>query len=42
MFDKVKKFYDLGLYTDAQVAMFVVKGKLTKAEYKSITGNTYK
>lgn len=38
MFERVKNFYDLGLYTKAQVAMFVQKGKLTPAEYQEITG----
>lgn len=41
MFEKVKHFYDLGLYTKAQVAAFVRKGKLTAEEYKAITGEAY-
>ena len=41
MYSKVKRFYDLGLYSDAQVAQFVVKGKLTAEEYQQITGQTY-
>lgn len=41
MFDKVKKFYDMGLYTNAQVAQFVRKGKLTEEEYEEITGEKY-
>lgn len=36
MFEKVKKFYDLGLYTEAQVKMFYTKGKITEAEYLQI------
>lgn len=42
MFEKVKHFYDLGLYTKEQVAMFVRKGKLTAEEYELITGEAYK
>lgn len=41
MFDKVKRFYDIGLYTKAQVAAFVRKGKLTADEYEAITGDEY-
>lgn len=41
MFEKVKKFYDLNLYTDAQVKQFVIKGKLTQEQYKEITGKDY-
>lgn len=38
MFEKIKKFYDLGLYTKAQVKMFYTKGKITEAEYLQIIG----
>ena len=41
MFEKVKRFYDLGLYTKAQVAAFVAKGKLTAEQYALITGDEY-
>lgn len=41
MFDKVKKYYDLGFYTKAQVAAFVRKGKLTPEQYEEITGEPY-
>lgn len=41
MFEKVKKYYDRGFYTKAQVADFVAKGKLTAAQYKEITGEDY-
>lgn len=41
LFNQIKKFYDLGLYTDEQVADFVKKGKITPAEYKKITGKPY-
>lgn len=36
MFEKVKKFYNLGLYTKDQVKMFYTKGKITEAEYLQI------
>ena len=36
MFEKIKKFYDLGLYTAEQVQKFVEKGVITEEEYKSI------
>lgn len=41
MFEKVKHFYDIGLYSKAQVAEFVRRGKLTPAEYEAITGEEY-
>lgn len=42
MYKTVKKYYDMGFYSDEQVAVFVAKGKITAAEYKQITGKTYK
>ena len=42
LYNTVKKYYDLGIYNDEQVAVFVAKGKITAAEYKQITGKTYK
>ena len=41
MFEKVKRFYDLGLYTKAQVVAFVRKGKLTAEQYEAITGDPW-
>lgn len=41
MFEKVKHFYDLGLYTKSQVAEFVRRGKLTAEEYELITGDPW-
>lgn len=41
MFDKVKRFYDMGLYSKTQVAQFVRKGRLTADEYETITGEAY-
>ena len=38
MYERVKRFYDTGLYSAAVVAEFVRKGKLTPEEYEAITG----
>ena len=38
MFDKIKRFYDLGLYAAEQVYKFFEKGVITEEEYKSIVG----
>ena len=42
MFERVKKYYDLGLYSKEQVGQFVLKGKLTAEEYQKITGQKWK
>lgn len=41
LYKTVKKYYDMGIYNDEQVAVFVEKGKLTAEEYKLITGEDY-
>lgn len=41
MFAKIKRFYNLGLYSKAQVAQFAAKGVITPAQYKDITGEEY-
>lgn len=41
MYEKVKKYYERGFYSKAQVADFVKKGKLTAAQYGQITGEAY-
>lgn len=38
MFEKIKRFYDLGLYAAEQVHKFFEKGVITEEEYKSIVG----
>ena len=38
MFEKIKRFYDLGLYTKEQVHDFVLKGVITEAQYREIIG----
>jgi len=37
-FSAIKRYYDMGLYTKADVAFFVTKGKITAEQYKEITG----
>ena len=39
--EKVKKYYDLGLWPEARVKNAVVKEAITAEEYKAITGKTY-
>ena len=38
MFEKIKKFYDMGLYTYQQVEMFYKKGVITEREFVMIVG----
>lgn len=37
-----KRYYGQSVYSGDDLKKFVAKGKLTKAEYKEITGKTYK
>lgn len=37
MFEKIKHFFDLKLYTKEQVHKFVEKGVITFEQYKEIT-----
>lgn len=41
MFEKIKKWYNMGIYTKEQVKNFVRKGKITEEQYKEITGEDY-
>ena len=41
MFEKIKKFYDMGLWSKEQVRNAVDKGVITPEEYKEITGEEY-
>lgn len=36
-FEKVKRYYDRGIYNDEDVRIFVQTGKLTEEEYELIT-----
>ena len=40
-FEKVKKYYDNGLWSKAKVKNAVVKDGITAAEYEEITGEPY-
>ena len=40
-YDKVKQYYDWGLWTAEMVRNAVVKGKITPEQYKEITGLEY-
>ena len=41
MFNKIKAWYDHGLWNKDQVRNAVVKGQITPEEYKLITGEDY-
>lgn len=41
MYNSIKKYYDMGKYTDEQMKVFVKAGWITEAEYKTITGKKY-
>ena len=42
MYERIKKYYDLGLWTKEMVKNAVEKGVITKEEYIEITGEPYK
>lgn len=41
LYNVVKRYYSKGFYTDDDVKVFVVAGKITNDEYKEITGEDY-
>ena len=41
MFAIVKRYYDLGIYDNADVAKFVRAGKITAEQFAEITGELY-
>ena len=41
-FETVKKYYDMGMWTEAKVKNAVAKGWITADEFKLITGKDYK
>lgn len=41
MFNLITKFYKMGIYTKANVAVFVKSGTITPEEYQEITGEAY-
>ena len=38
MYEKVKKYYDTGLWSEERVRNMVIKGIITEKEYKDIVG----
>lgn len=40
-FEKIKLYYDKGLWNAKMIAMAVVKGVITAEQYKEITGLDY-
>ena len=41
MYQKIKKYYDTGLWSEERVRNMVVKGIITEEEYASIVGKEY-
>ena len=41
MYEKVKKWYERGLWDEARVKNAVTKGVITADEFKAITGKDY-
>lgn len=41
MFEKIKRFYDFGLYNKEMIEKFVVKNVISTDQYEEITGEAY-
>lgn len=41
MFKIIKRYYDRGIYSKENVAVFVASGKITEGQYREITGTEY-
>lgn len=41
MFEKIKKYYDDCLWSEARIRNLVELGKITKKQFKEITGREY-
>ena len=41
MYEKIKEYYNYGLWSEARVRNMVVKGVITEEEYASIVGKEY-
>ena len=41
-FERIKYYFEAGLWNAQMVKMAVKKGVITKEQYKEITGNEYK
>ena len=42
IYDKIKSYYDSGLWSEVRVRNMVIKGIITEEEYKSIIDKEYK
>lgn len=42
MYEKIKRYYDTGLWSETRVRNMVIKGVITEEEYESIVGEPYK
>ena len=42
IYDKIKSYYDSGLWSEVRVRNMVIKGIITEEEYKAIIGQEYK
>lgn len=40
-YERIKRFYDGGLWTESMVRDAVIKGVITEVLYEEITGNPY-
>ena len=40
-FEKIKEYYDRGLWNKEMVRNAVIKGKITEEQYREITGEDY-
>ena len=41
MYEKIKSYYDTGLWSEERVRNMVIKGVITKEEFYHITGEFY-
>ena len=42
IYDKIKSYYDSGLWSEVRVRNMVIKGIITEEEYKAIISKEYK
>ena len=42
MYEKIKSYYDIGLWSEERVRNMVIKGIITEEEFYEITGEVYK
>lgn len=42
MYNIIKRYHDRGIYSKENVAVFMKSGKITKEQYKEITGEEFK